>query len=360
MKAILKSVLWTTGAVVGLGGLWTWHAASGQSQAGVQPTVLPAAQPAPLRVQMEVVRPQPYAETVSATGTLLAQEGVELQAEISGRVTRIHFREGSRVRAGELLVKLYDADLQASLERAMHRLELARLRERRLAELVRERVITQDAYDTARSERDVQRAEVELIRAQLARTEIRAPFDGVVGLRHVSEGAFVDDRTRLATLQQVDRLKVDFSVPERYVGRIRPGQPVRFRVAGGAEHSGQVYAVDPRIDTETRTMLVRARCDNPSGQLLPGSFASLELTLAAIPDAVLVPAEAVVPGTDGKYVYVVRDGVAHRRLVQTGSRTAQAVHVLEGLDAGEQVIVSGLQQVREGMRVAPLVATDSP
>jgi membrane fusion protein (multidrug efflux system) len=212
--------------------------------------------------------------------------------------------------------------------------------------------VPQDDYDIARSEMLVQDSEVELIRAQIAKTEIRAPFDGVVGLRFVSEGAFVNATTRVATLQQIDRLKVDFAISERYAQRITAGQPVSFRVAGSDRaHAGRVYAIDPRIDASTRTILVRALCDNSEGHLLPGSFASLELTVADIPDALLIPAEAVEPGVDGKLVYVVQDGVAHLRRVQIGKRTAQAVQVVDGLAAGEKIVVSGLQQMGDGVTV---------
>jgi membrane fusion protein (multidrug efflux system) len=309
-------------------------------------------------VSLQTVAGQRFAETLTATGTLLAQEGVELQAETAGRVIRISFREGSNVRAGDLLIKLNDADLRASLERALRRQELAALRERRLAQLVREHLVPQDDYDIARSEMLVQDSEVGLIRAQIAKTEIRAPFDGVVGLRYVSEGAFVNATTRVATLQQIDRLKIDFAISERYSQRIATGQPVSFRVAGSNRaHAGRVYAIDPRIDASTRTILVRALCDNTEGRLLPGSFASLELTVADIPDALLIPAEAVEPGVDGKLVYVVQDGVAHRRPVQIGKRTAQAVEVVDGLAAGEQIVVSGLQQMGEGVTVEALQPT---
>jgi membrane fusion protein (multidrug efflux system) len=314
-----------------------------------------AARPKPVQVVVETVKGQRFAETLTATGTLLAQEGVELQAETNGRVVSINFHEGARVHTGVLLVKLNDADLRASLERALRRQELATVREKRLAQLVGERLVTQDDYDVARSEMLVQDAEVELIRAQIARTEIRAPFDGTVGLRYVSEGAFVTATTRVATLQQIDRLKVDFTVSERYAQRIAAGQPVTFRVAGSDHaHTGRVYAIDPRVDSSTRTILVRALCDNTAGRLLPGSFASLELTVADIPDALLIPAEAVEPGVDGKRVYVVQDGIAHRRIVQIGSRTAQAVQVVDGLAAGEQIVVSGLVQMSDGAAVKPL------
>jgi membrane fusion protein (multidrug efflux system) len=361
VKSVAKTVLWTLGVALVVGGAVGLRLKSDSER--VAALRAPPAKKQdeskvsakPVRVDVETVKGQRYAETLAATGTLLAQEGVELQAEANGRVVRINFKEGSKVRAGELLVKLNDADLRASLDRALHRQELAAVREKRLLQLVRERIVTQDDYDVARSEMEVQGSEVELIRAQIAKTEIRAPFEGVVGLRHVSEGAFVNAATRVATLQQIDRLKVDFAIPERYAPRIAPGQRVNFRVAGSDRvHVGHVYAIDPRIDSATRTVLIRALCDNPEGHLLPGSFASLELTIADIPAALLIPAEAVVPGVDGKLVYVVQDGVAHRRVVQIGNRTSQAVQVVEGLAAGEQIVVSGLQQMRDGVEVKAL------
>jgi membrane fusion protein (multidrug efflux system) len=151
---------------------------------------------------------------------------------------------------------------------------------------------------------------------------------------------------------------VDFAVSERYAQRIIAGQTLHFRVAGSDRtHAGRIYAIDPRVDTSTRTLLVRATCDNGLGRLLPGSFASLELTVAEIPDALLVPAESIEPGVDGKVVYVVQEGVAHRRIVQTGSRTASLVQIVDGLAAGEQIVVSGLQQMSEGVKVKALDPT---
>jgi membrane fusion protein, multidrug efflux system len=319
----------------------------------------------PVRVETWTVAGREFSEVLSATGTLLAQEGVELQAESSGRVVRIGFREGTAVRKGDLLLKLNDAELVASRERASHRRELAAIREKRLAQLVRERITTQDDYDAARNELAVQDAELDLIQAQIAKTEVRAPFDGVVGLRYVSEGAFVNAATKVATLQQISRLKVDFSVPERYAARLSVGQPVEFRVAGSdGTHAGHVYAIDPRIDTTTRTVLVRAVCDNTTGRLLPGSFASVRLTAGVIPDAVLVPAQSVLPGVSGKSVYVVENGHAVLRTVETATRTADDVHIVAGLAPGDVIVVSGLQQLRDGLPVqsaaAAVASLDTP
>jgi membrane fusion protein, multidrug efflux system len=308
-----------------------------------------------LQVAVYTVRPQPFVETISATGTLRAEEGVELQAETAGKVIRISFQEGAAVRRGDLLVKLNDADLRASLDRYVYGRELAASRERRYATLLAQKMVTQQDYDATLGELNVQKANVDLFLAQMEKTEVRAPFDGVVGLRYVSLGAYVSAATRIATLQRMDRLKIDFAIPEKYSGRVRPGAPIRFTVAGGVhEFTGRVYAIDPRIDSGTRTLLLRALCDNPGGALLPGAFANVSLPLEEIRDALLVPAEAVIPGLDEKNVYVMEAGVAQRRAVATGARTAAMVHVLGGIRAGDQVITSGLQTIRQGQKVAAL------
>jgi membrane fusion protein (multidrug efflux system) len=306
-----------------------------------------------LQVATYRVRPGNFSETISSTGTLRAEEGVELQTETNGKVIAINFTEGSRVRKGDLLVKVNDAEIRATLERATYRRDLARLREQRLVKLLAQRVVTQNDYDTALSDVNVQEAEIALTRAQLAKTEIRAPFDGLVGLRFVSIGAYVDANTRIATLQQIDRLKIDFSVPEKYAGRIGPGTPVTFRVANGERLRGQIYAVEPRIDSGTRTLLGRALCRNEQGRLLPGAFASIEIALNEVHDAILIPAEAIVPGMDDRSVFVVENGKAARRKVETGARLAGTIQVLAGLAPGDEVITSGLVQVRPGQSVVP-------
>lgn len=310
-----------------------------------------------LEVTTFIVEPRPFVETITSTGTLLAEEGVELQAETNGKVVGINFHEGTPVRRGDLLVKLNDADLRASLERYVYGTKLAESRERRYAALLAQHVVTQQDYDAALGDLNVQKANVDLYKAQIEKTEIRAPFDGVVGLRYVSNGAYVNAATRIATLQRLAKLKVDFAVPEKYSGRLKVGRDIEFSVAGGLRRfTGRIYAIDPRIDTGTRTILLRAVCDNTDGSLLPGAFANVNLALEQIPDALLVPAEAVIPGLEEKNVFVSRDGVAERRAVETGARTAAQVHIVNGLKPGDVVITSGLQNLRSGQLVIPMQA----
>lgn len=314
----------------------------------------------PLKVSVVRAVPAPFTEHISATGTLRAEEGVELQAETGGRVRSINFTEGSRVRKGDLLVKLTDDDLQAMLVRASSRLNLAVQRRSRIERLFQEGVANREDYDTAVNEMAVQEAEVGVIRAQIAKTEIRAPFDGMVGLRFISEGAFVNANARMATLQAVDRLKLDFSVPERFAERIAPGTVVEFSAGGRSRRQGKVSAVEPRLDAGTRTLTARAVIANPDGLLRPGSFVNVDVTLETFPDAIVLPSVSVVPGPTERSVFVVSDGRAVRRAVQTGTRTESTVHIVSGVQPGDLVITSGLQQMRQGLPVNPIVADLKP
>jgi membrane fusion protein (multidrug efflux system) len=230
------------------------------------------------------------------------------------------------------------------------------LREKRIAQLLKQGVARLEEYDTALAELNVQDADIELMRAQIAKTEIRAPFDGIVGLRYVSDGAFITAATRVATLQRLDRLKIDFSLPEKYAGRLRPRSPVTFTVAGGDRRfKAEIYAQDPRIDAATRTVLVRGWCENPDARLLPGASARVELVLSELGEAILIPSVAVIPGLNELNVFVVGDDQkAERRAVEAGIRLENTVHILSGLDEGDVVITSGLQQMRAGQMIKAL------
>ena len=374
MKPVMKQGVWIVVTVALIGGLaypklkplLPGTGAAAKPSAGAQ-----AATPDPkkatasssagkkkdaaLSVSTFVVKPAAFSETIASTGTLRADEGVELQAETNGKVVSINFTEGTPVKKGTLLVKLNDSDLRANLDRAGYSKKLALTRERRYSQLLAQKVVTQDEYDTALTDVNVQQSNIDLYQAQIEKTEVRAPFDGVVGLRYVSVGAFVNAATKIATLQRLDKLKVDFAVPEKYSGRINVGADITFSVAGGQrQFTGKIFAIDPRIDSGTRTLLLRAVCPNNDGSLLPGAFANVTVNLEQIENALLVPAEAVIPGLEEKNIFVMKDGVAERRSVEIGSRTATQVHILAGLKAGDVVITSGLQQMRAGQAVVAL------
>ncbi len=305
-----------------------------------------------LRVSVHRVVPERLVERLATTGTVRANEEVELVSEIAGKVSAILFREGSRVEAGEVLVKIDDSELRAEHQRAVYRVELAERREARQRELLTDGVISEEDYDFALNQLNVLRAELRLIEAQLVKTEIRAPFSGTVGLRRVSPGSYLSPQTRIASLQDVDSVKIDFSVPEKYSALMRPGGEIDFRVKGSEElHRGEIYAIEPRVDLNTRSLELRARSPNPDRLLTPGAFADVELVVREVDDALTVPSIAVIPELGGKKVFVYADGKAEPRAVETGIRTEKKVRIASGLEPGDLVITSGLLQLRPGLEV---------
>jgi membrane fusion protein (multidrug efflux system) len=306
----------------------------------------------PPRVEVHTVAAERLAETLVTTGAIYADERVEVVSEIAGKIERILFEEGARVPAGALLVAMDDRELTAERERAAARLELAERRAERQKQLYDDGLISDQDYDTAATEADALAAELRLIEARLTKTQIRAPFAGVVGLRRISEGAYVSPQTRVTTLIDTDPVKLEFAVPERYAADFGPGKTVEFRVAGvEGSRRAIVYAVEPSVDPATRTVPVRATSPNPGGELLPGAFADVTLAVREVPDALTVPSIAVIPELGGKRVWVVEDGAAQPRPVETGIRTGDRVEVTSGLAEGDRVIVTGLQLVRPGLEV---------
>lgn len=303
-------------------------------------------------VDVFVVQPDTVEDNIFTTGTLIANEEVELASESSGLIEEIYLKEGQPVEKGELLIKINDSELKAQLNRAEFRLNLAEDREKRQTQLLDKGGISQEEYDATLNEVNVLRAEVALIEAQIAKTEIRAPFSGNVGLKYVSDGSYITPNTRIATLQDIDPIKIDFSIPERYAGMLEVGNKVEFEVSGLEETLvASVYAKEPRIDTETRSLQVRATSRNNTGKLLPGAFADLELTLSTIDNALMVPSISLVPELQGQKVYVLRNGKVQPQSVQTGLRNETKVQITEGISAGDSVLTTGLLQVRPGMAV---------
>lgn len=308
-----------------------------------------ATEPPRTAVTVHTVQPQVLTEQLSTTGTLRANEQVELTTEIAGKVASIRFREGSRVAAGDVVLELDAAELSAQRERAAHRVDLARRREERQRELLEDGLLSAQEYDFVRTELDVLRAELTLVEAQLSKTTLRAPFGGVIGLRFVSPGAYVTPQTSVASLQDLDPIKVDFTVPERHASRIRLGDVVEIAVAGvEGRFPAEIFAIEPAVDPATRSLVVRARRANPDGKLLPGAFADVQVVVSEVPEALAVPSVAVVPELGGKKVFVVEQGHAQSRPVETGIRTDTMVEVTAGLEAGDQVIVGGVERVRTG------------
>ncbi|MDX1672172.1 MAG: efflux RND transporter periplasmic adaptor subunit, partial [Balneolaceae bacterium] len=253
---------------------------------------------------------------------------------------------------GDLLLKINDSELQAQLNRARYRLDLASERERRQRKLLEKGGISQEDYDATLNEVNVLRSEVQLINAQIEKTEIVAPFTGRVGLRYVSEGSYISPSTRIASLQNINPMKIDFSIPERYVNAVEVDDRISFTVQGTEQtFEGRIYAIEPRIDSQTRTLQLRAYSNNDEGLLIPGAFADLELILQNIEDALMIPSISLVPELQGQKVFLYRSGSVVEQPVETGIRTEERVQITEGLSPGDTVLTTGLLQVRPGMGV---------
>jgi membrane fusion protein, multidrug efflux system len=310
-----------------------------------------------LQVNAVMARPAAIDNSVLASGTLVASEEVELHSQVSGIITSLNLHEGALVAKGTLLVKLFDSDLQAQLKKIEAQKETAEKTEARMKELLAINGIGQQEYDNALTLVKTMAADIDNIKAQIQKTEIRAPFSGMLGLRNVSEGAYLTPAVTIATLQKTDPLKIDFAIPERYASEIRTGDMLQFSVAGfSTKFSAKVFAIEPRIDEETRTLRMRAFVKNSDAKLFAGAFANVELALAKIDNALMVPSQCVVPDARSKKVVVVKGGKAEFRVVTTGIRTEFSVQITSGIAAGDTVVTSSLLFVKPGMDLNVTVA----
>ena len=297
-----------------------------------------------------VVKPVTLDESIEASGTLQSNEEVELKPEITGRITNIYFKEGAKVSKGTLLIKLYDGDIRAQIQKLELQRQLARTTLERQQNLLKINGISQQDVDVTANQVSAYGADIEYNKAQLQKTEIRAPFGGTLGLRYVSEGAIVGPTTIMTTLQQLDPLKIDFAAPEKYRNAIRRNDPVTFSVAGDTnKYRGSIYAIDPKIDLATRSVKIRALVPNPQGKLFPGSFAKTVISLKDNPNAIMIPSQAVIPGTRNKQVIVADSGRAKFVIVETGIRNENSVQITNGLQIGDTVITTGILQLKPGM-----------
>lgn len=304
------------------------------------------------QVNTIVVSPTSLEQKISTTGSIRADETVDLRSEVSGKITNIYFEEGQPVTKDELLIKTNDSELKAQLNRAEHRLQLSEQQEQRQAKLLEKGGISQEDYDATLNQVNVLRSEVNLIEAQIEKTEIRAPFDGRVGLKYVSNGSYISPTTRIATLQNIDPVKIDFTVPERYAGQVDVGDKILFDVqTADSTFEGEIYAIEPEISSDTRSLQIRAVSENKEALLLPGSFANIELILETHPQALTVPSISLVPEQGRQYVYLYNSGKAIKQEVSTGIRNESMVEITEGLTERDTVLTSGLLQVRNDMPV---------
>lgn len=335
-------------------GLWRWRSgATAPGSTATRPTtsVGPAGVPVP-SVEAVVVVPQSFTDEVKLTGQITADQSIDVRTEVSGRVKAISFREGGDVKSGQLLVKLVDDDLVARRAKLEQQRQLEAKRAERLKALKSVDGVSLEELETAQAQAAMRAAEIAELDAQIAKTEVRAPFSGRVGLRQISVGAIVSPATPITTLTSLGTLNVDVAVPERYVGTVAVGSQLRLRLrsADTTERMAMVSAVEPQLDERTRTQRVRARLASTAG-VSSGMFADVVLRRRTVSDAILVPAESVVQDMNGATVYRVRSGRAEAALVSIGARTMTHVQIASGLAAGDTIVTSGILFVKPGKPV---------
>lgn len=305
-----------------------------------------------LNVNAKIIRPQLLKDEIIISGRLLPDEEVNLSFETSGKIIEINFEEGTYVKKGQLLAKVNDRPLQAQLQRLVSQLKLAEDRVFRQNALLERDAVSKEAYEQVKTELATLNADIDLIEANIQQTELRAPFDGIIGLRQVSIGTFASPTTIVAKLTKVSPLKVEFAVPERYANEVKIGAGLDFSLEGKLEtFHAEVYARESQIDMSTHTLTIRALYPNANGSIMPGRYASIRLNKQEIKDALAVPTEAIVPEMGKDKIFLYKNGKAEPVELITGIRTESEVQVIKGLNAGDTILTSGTLQLRTGLPV---------
>lgn len=345
--AILGLVL---GTVVGVALIKPWEASSSTAL----PTASANAKGGPAEILADAVKLEGRSAEakVVAVGALVPNESVEIASEVSRRVAKIKFEDGAMVKKNDVLFELDASDLFAQMSEMAVRRKLLVITEERQKKLIAEGLGPKSDYDQAKSELDLIDAQMRSLSVDIAKTKIKAPFDGKVGLRNVSVGAMVAPSTRLVTLQDTSRIKVDFTVPERYASAVKEGGKFTFDIEGSATRfEGTVQATEPEVDAGTRSLKVRGLADQTDTALVPGNFVNVELVLSTQQGGLFVPSEAVIPSLGGHAAYRFEDGVAKLVDVELGIRTEKEVQITQGFSEGDIVLTSNLLRLRPGSKV---------
>ncbi|HQV78558.1 MAG TPA: efflux RND transporter periplasmic adaptor subunit [Chitinophagales bacterium] len=305
--------------------------------------------PQTLRASGFVIEYSKLSNTLSANGSVLAQDEVQLQPEVSGRVTYLNIKEGSIVSKGTLLLKINDADLKAQLAKLNTQIKIAQANLNRLAELIKINGVSQAEYDAAENTVNNIKADMQILQVQIDKTELRAPFTGKLGLRNISLGAMVSPSTIIASLQNISQLKMDISLPEKYASVIHIGDKLQCTIAGmDTPFSASIFAIEPQIDEMTRNLTVRAIIQTANAAIMPGAYVKVNLKLKEIPNTIMIPSSAIIPDDRYTKVVIADSSMAKFVKVEIGVRTENEVQILNGLKVGDTVLTSGLLQVKPG------------
>jgi len=301
------------------------------------------------KVAAIVVKPSTLIDEISVSGSLQAYESVDLKNEVAGRVVSINLPEGKFVKSGTLLVKLFDEDLQSTLNKLQSQLAVQQQIYKRQSELLKVNGISQNDYELTGLQINTLKADIEVEKTLIRKTEVRAPFDGVIGLRNISVGAIVTPSTLLATIRTANKLKLDFFVPEKYSSELQAGMKVKFSMSNSAKlFDATVMATEHGIDDATRNLKIRAVVNSSSKELISGGFTNVQLRLNENKNALMIPTQAIIPQEDNKILIVARQGKATFIKVKTGIRKSSTVEITEGIQVGDTIVTSGLLFLKEG------------
>jgi len=306
----------------------------------------------PVRAEAITVATTTLLDNIEIPGSISATEATEIHPEVAGLITGIYFKEGAYVSKGTTLFRLNNADLQAQLRKLQVQQKIARQNESRSAELLKIGGISQQDYEATQLQTSNTAADIAVVQTQIAKTIVRAPFSGKIGFRMVSVGAYVSPATVMTTISQTGNLKVDFTVPEKYIPQIKTGQFVNFTVEGvSKKFTGRIVATQSNITENTRTLGIRAAVQGDTKGLTPGGFAKVTLDFAPDPNAIMIPTQAVIPQARGKKVYLYKGGIAKFTDVETGVRDSANVQITKGLNPGDTVLLTGLLSLRPDAKV---------
>lgn len=299
-----------------------------------------------------ILKPQTFVNEIKTAGTIKANEEVVLKSEVSKKIKGIYFKEGSFVPKGKVLFKLDSDDLTARLRKQELEERLASIKLERETKLLKNGLTPQESYDEAENTLDKIWADIAMTKIEIGKTSIRAPFSGIIGLRNVSTGSFVDPDVALATIQDISRVKIDFAIPEKYLGIFEIGQEVTFVVEGiSEEFTAKVYAYEPKIENETRTIVLRAAAPNQGRKLMPGTFANVTLKLSEEHGAFMVPTNSIIPKLKGQSVFIYRNGTANLTDVEIGARTESTINIVKGVNEGDTLLTTNILRLKHGAAV---------
>ncbi len=305
-----------------------------------------------LKVDGYIVKTMPLTDNLELPGSIIANEATEINPEISGRLVYLNVAEGKRVGKGTLIGKIYDGDLVAQLNKLKVQVQVAQETSKRYEELLKINGISQQEYDLARLSINNLQADMAIIRSNIMRTEIRAPFSGTLGLKAVSPGAYVTPATTLTSIRQQSQLKLDFTLPEKYTTKLQTGQLVSLTAEGNKkEYHARIIATESGVEESNRSLQVRAALLDGDDKLIPGQFVKVKTRFDPDPDAIMIPSQAVIPQARGKQVAVYRNGIASFEEVITGARDSANVQVTNGLKVGDTIITTGLMSLKPGGKV---------